>query len=245
MGEDWAKIDGVGAAFAAPCQALAVGASDDMDTPTSVYRYYDELGVLIYVGITSSGLSRNQQHNADKEWWPWVVSQSVDHHDTRDEAHAHEVRLIEKFRPPFNKQHNRDHAVVRAAYLAVRNGGVYDVPLNTHLPPELRKIDLDVVEVNPTEGTATLLSRPEHVQAVTRLEFMGPCPFKKGQNGKALGHITGMERVGPFARFLVEMRRGWTFTAAKLWIRPLDRKGRIRYELKLAYALDAVPVDWS
>lgn len=40
--------------------------------PTSVYRYYDENGLLLYVGITSRGSVRQREHNGDKEWWRFV-----------------------------------------------------------------------------------------------------------------------------------------------------------------------------
>src|SRR5690349_21062741 len=85
--------------------------------PTSVYRYYDEHGVLIYVGITKQGMGRNLQHNGRAEWWPYVVRQEVEHFDTRPLAAAREKELIRQFRPPFNKQHNPWHAEVREAYL--------------------------------------------------------------------------------------------------------------------------------
>lgn len=87
-------------------------------TPTSVYRYYDRAGLLLYVGITSRGTRRQAEHNADKEWWPFVTSQDVEHYPARAEAAAREKALIREFRPPFNKLHNPDFANLRALYLA-------------------------------------------------------------------------------------------------------------------------------
>lgn len=87
--------------------------------PTSVYRYYDKFDLLIYVGITNRGMQRNREHNASKVWWPFVVRQEVDHHDTRLQALAAEKQLIWKYRPPFNKQHNPGHVELVDAYLGV------------------------------------------------------------------------------------------------------------------------------
>lgn len=92
--------------------------TEDSDTPTSVYRYYDRFGVLIYVGITKQGMGRNRQHNATQEWWSLVCRQEVEHHPTRRAAEARERELIRQHRPPFNKQHNLGWQEMRAAYLA-------------------------------------------------------------------------------------------------------------------------------
>lgn len=88
-----------------------------MSTPTSVYRYYDSDGALVYVGITSKGPQRQSQHTVTAEWWPHVARQDVEHYPSRDEAAARERELIQRFRPPFNVQHNPEHEAVRDAYL--------------------------------------------------------------------------------------------------------------------------------
>lgn len=85
--------------------------------PTSVYKYFDARRILIYVGITGVGIARNRQHNESKEWWQHVVSQEIEHFNSRELAHEREVQLIDKYRPPFNKQHNKDHAAARRFYL--------------------------------------------------------------------------------------------------------------------------------
>lgn len=111
-------------------------------TPTSVYRYYDALGALIYVGITSRGIRRNDEHNS-KVWWRFVVRQEVDHYPSRPAAEKAEKALIRQYLPPFNTKHNPHHAELRQEYLswADFSGGVYDPPatfrqLNRNLPLE-------------------------------------------------------------------------------------------------------------
>lgn len=89
--------------------------------PTSVYRYYDQNRLLLYVGITSRATKRQREHNGDKDWWPFVASQEVEHYPTRTLAATRERQLIVEFRPPFNTQHNIDHENLRALYLAARD----------------------------------------------------------------------------------------------------------------------------
>ena len=84
---------------------------------TSVYRYYDGGGVLLYVGITDRGARRNREHNATKEWWRFVSGQKIEHFPSRDAAEARERELIQQFRPPFNIQHNPSHATSRRTYM--------------------------------------------------------------------------------------------------------------------------------
>lgn len=85
-------------------------------TPTSVYKYYDESGVLLYVGITSRNIRRQREHNADKEWWRLVSTQEVEHYPSRPHAEAREAALIRSYCPPFNTRHNPWWREVREAY---------------------------------------------------------------------------------------------------------------------------------
>lgn len=87
-------------------------------TPTSLYRYYDGDGELLYVGITTRGPQRQTEHNVSSEWWPYVRRQEVEHLPTRETALDRERDLIQRHRPPFNRQHNDDHQTLKAAYLA-------------------------------------------------------------------------------------------------------------------------------
>lgn len=113
-----------------------VDVAEDSPTPTSVYRYYDRFGVLIYVGITSRALLRQREHNDTKEWWPFVARQEVEHYPTRDVAALHERSLIAEFLPPFNRHHNPHHQEMRSAYLdRVRELG--DQPVTAKQNPGL------------------------------------------------------------------------------------------------------------
>lgn len=91
--------------------------------PTSVYRYYDEFDLLLYVGVTSRGAVRNAEHYSTKSWWRHVVRQDVEHLPSREAALRRELSLIAEFRPPFNTQHNPGSEELREAYLRVREAG--------------------------------------------------------------------------------------------------------------------------
>lgn len=101
----------------------SVTLTEELDShPTSVYLYYDRVGVLIYVGITGRGAIRNGEHNRGKDWWPFVQRQEVEHYGSRKEAAVREKQLIRTFRPPFNKQHNAAHSQIKQDYLALGVG---------------------------------------------------------------------------------------------------------------------------
>lgn len=85
--------------------------------PTSLYRYYDRDGVLLYVGITGRGALRNGEHFS-KPWWRHVRRQEVEHFPSRAAALAAESAAIREHQPPFNVQHNSAHADARRAYEA-------------------------------------------------------------------------------------------------------------------------------
>jgi hypothetical protein len=208
-------------------------------TSTSVYRYYDVAGVLIYVGITRTGVQRNREHNSDKEWWQWVASQRVDHFPSRDAAHEHEIALIQKFRPPFNKQHNHQYRALRNVYVAAREAGLYSDPAKEGLL-EKRHTKMHVnAYVNPDTGHAELRTRLEDMEAASRLVFTGGRNIVT-ERGLSFGTVSSIERIGPIARIIGKTKKGFAFKLAHVFIRPLTRKGVIDYEVSKIVALNSV-----
>lgn len=73
---------------------------------TTLYRFYDADGRLLYVGITEQGAMRWRAHRKDKDWWTDVVTTTTEHFATRAEAAAAEVAAIKSEGPLYNVAHN-------------------------------------------------------------------------------------------------------------------------------------------
>lgn len=69
---------------------------------TDVYLLYDELGVLLYVGISLSLARRLGSHRSGQTWWSCVARIDVEHHPTRRGALARERTLIRERDPLHN-----------------------------------------------------------------------------------------------------------------------------------------------
>ena len=75
--------------------------------PTALYRFYDSLGSLLYIGITSNITSRLVQHERAQPWWRLVARVEVEHHSNRAAALSAEQAAIYAESPRFNKVHAR------------------------------------------------------------------------------------------------------------------------------------------
>lgn len=80
-----------------------------MGEPTTLYRMRDEVGVLLYVGVTATvrGATRFGEHAKHKWWWPDVQSITVEHYMTREAAESAEQRAIQTEGPLHNIVHNQ------------------------------------------------------------------------------------------------------------------------------------------
>lgn len=197
-------------------QSIHEPAADALDgapvDPTSVYRYYDHHGLLLYVGITKQRGGRNLQHNSTAEWWPFVERQEIEHHPSRESASAREKLLIRTFRPPFNRQHNLDGANLREAYLAFAANpvdsmtaqAIYEALPSAGSPRRPggrypgRWLPLDIVY--QTEDSVVLRTNLHHapLAAALRLSGAGVAVFHASNAGKPAGTITDLERTGNF-----------------------------------------------
>lgn len=75
---------------------------------TAVYRLYDVLGRLIYVGIASDFDKRFAQHRQFKDWWPQVARKDVIWFDNRYDALYEEAWAIETEGPVYNEKVGAD-----------------------------------------------------------------------------------------------------------------------------------------
>lgn len=69
---------------------------------TAVYRLYDAVETLLYVGITYDTKTRFADHKANKDWWPDVAVKEVRWLADRDAAWAEEQRVIRDEHPRWN-----------------------------------------------------------------------------------------------------------------------------------------------
>lgn len=70
--------------------------------PTTLYRFFDAEGALLYVGITGRGPRRWVEHAAEKPWWSEVARTSTTHYATRSAALQAETDAIRSERPRHN-----------------------------------------------------------------------------------------------------------------------------------------------
>lgn len=74
--------------------------------PQALYRFYDQHGQLLYIGITMDLGSRWYSHDRGKPWWIDVARATVEHFPTRSEALDAEAAAIQRERPLWNVVHN-------------------------------------------------------------------------------------------------------------------------------------------
>lgn len=73
---------------------------------TTLYRFFDAGGQLLYVGIAGNPGRRFGQHAKDKTWWTQVASSSMQHFNQRVEAERAERAAIRSEGPLHNVVHN-------------------------------------------------------------------------------------------------------------------------------------------
>ena len=203
-------------------------------SPTSVYRYYDKFGILLYVGITSQRTARNQQHNRDKDWWPLVVKQEVEHYDSRESAEVQEAELIRKNWTPFNKQHNTDHANARAMYQRFLTSGVADRDPSLVFRECNHTIPLDVEHKD--NGKVVFRSRLDHSAVTRRIRFTPNVRVCDTSTSFGVGEIGSLEKAGPLLQITTtHIRNGVEFGRAFAKVKQVPGKGDPVFELRRVY----------
>lgn len=68
----------------------------------AVYRFYDDAGELLYVGLTNNPNRRFSEHADTKAWWHEVDETEIEWFTTRFEAEAAESVAIWQEEPRYN-----------------------------------------------------------------------------------------------------------------------------------------------
>jgi hypothetical protein len=77
-----------------------------MTTPTKLYRHWDNMDNLLYVGISKSVLQRLGTHETNSHWYDKIAKVTIESFPTRKLALAAEKLAIETECPLYNRQYN-------------------------------------------------------------------------------------------------------------------------------------------
>jgi hypothetical protein len=80
-----------------------------------LYRHFDSNGVLLYVGVSISAVSRLRAHKQSAHWFWSIANVTVQSFNTREESLAAEKEAIKTERPLFNITHSTIRAT-KAVY---------------------------------------------------------------------------------------------------------------------------------
>lgn len=72
----------------------------------NLYRFYDNEGRLLYVGITNEWFRRFHNHERKATWFSEVASATFEFFETREEVELAEKIAIQNENPIWNKVHN-------------------------------------------------------------------------------------------------------------------------------------------
>lgn len=76
---------------------------------TALYRYYDDKGVLLYVGISIHPIKRLEEHqkNGEEVWTSDISTVKISRFKTKRKALSEEGRTIRAERPKYNINHGK------------------------------------------------------------------------------------------------------------------------------------------
>lgn len=80
-----------------------------------LYRFYDEDGVLLYVGVTNSIENRFRWHAANQPWWPEVADCRPAFYPNRASVERAEYDAIRYERPRYNRNAGSKQPVTASA----------------------------------------------------------------------------------------------------------------------------------
>lgn len=71
-----------------------------------LYRFFDEDGTLLYIGITNNVWNRFKGHAKSQPWWELVATATFEHYGHRDALERAESLAIHQECPKYNVIHN-------------------------------------------------------------------------------------------------------------------------------------------
>jgi hypothetical protein len=130
---------------------------------TTLYRFYDAAGDLLYVGIAANPGRRFHQHAGDKTWWTQVVGSTMTHYPTSEAAAYAEIVAITNEHPRHNVVHNRARisgvtAAARAKPSQVGMGALFK--RLSDCGTAATRIDVDLVRLTDEPVLLVVTDRP-------------------------------------------------------------------------------------
>lgn len=83
-----------------------------------LYRFFNDLDELLYVGITGNPATRFRQHEIEKAWWSQVAHIRLEHFASREQLEDAEIRAIQSENPRYNIVRSRKPKEVVEAAIA-------------------------------------------------------------------------------------------------------------------------------
>lgn len=80
--------------------------TSEVDRFHQLYRHFDKVGNLLYVGISYSAVSRASQHKQGSEWYKHSCKMTIENFSNRNELITAERQAIESESPLYNKMLN-------------------------------------------------------------------------------------------------------------------------------------------
>lgn len=157
---------------------------------TALYRFFDQRGQLLYVGITDNLGQRWSAHMREKVWWPQVHKQNSEWLPSREAAEAAEKQAIKTERPLYNIAHalpEGSRSASRFVILAIHSGPSRRLPAKPGLDgvdlAEARDLIDDIEAVMGNE-------RIRLAELPARLRALAPdCDAYEDLNGVRLSQI--------------------------------------------------------
>lgn len=143
---------------------------------TALYRFFDENGDLLYVGISVRPWTRWKEHNAQKNWIDEVENITLERYATRSEALAAEREAIIAEDPRYNIQHSvrRNPTVVDRLVITVLCSECGD---SIGDDDGYLEVDLQAVERNIEEWADAKRGPLGVIDVATLVRLPGPEPW--------------------------------------------------------------------
>lgn len=85
-----------------------------------LYRFFDEAGALLYVGVTNNPRTRFRDHRAYSPWWHKSTTITLTRFKSRTELEAAELTAIRTEHPKYNRAHV-EHSAVQSVRIGERS----------------------------------------------------------------------------------------------------------------------------